>query len=107
MAAVVTLAGDWLKSIGNMKAVVASVAFDSSYPTGGESVTPAKLGLGKIEFLIAQPTSGYVFQWDNANSKLLAYYADYDAVADGALIQVPDTTDLSGLTAIKVLVFGN
>lgn len=106
MAAAVTLSGDWLKSIGNIKAVVGTVALDDSYPTGGESISAAAFGLGVIDFLIASPTSGYVFQWDNANKKLLAYYADYDAVADGALIQVGAGVNLSALSAIPVLVFG-
>ena len=81
-----------------------SIAFDSSYPTGGEALD----GTGNETFLHvqAQATSGYVFQWDPANQKLLAYYADNDAGADSALIQVPNTTDLSALTAIKALAVG-
>lgn len=78
---------------------VINVAFDSSYPTGGEtlefSFTPS--------IVIAEPNSGYVFSYDHTNSKLQAYYADYDAVADGALIEVADEADLSALTAVKVV----
>jgi hypothetical protein len=106
MAAAVTLSGDWLHSIGDLRLVTGTVAFDSSYPTGGESITAAKFGLGKIDFLIATALSGYVFFWDGTNSKLMAYYADNNAAGDSALIQVPDTTDLSALTAIPVLAIG-
>lgn len=106
MAAAVTLSGDWLHSLGSLRAVVASVAFDNSYPTGGESIAASKFGLGKIEFLIAQSTGGYIFAWDNANSKLLAYYGDNNNAADGPLIEVPNATDLAALTAVPVLVFG-
>jgi hypothetical protein len=85
-----------------MKMEMGSIAFDSSYPTGGEALafgfTPA--------IVIAEPNLGYVFQYDYTNKKLLAYYADYDAVADGALIQVANTTNLSGLTAVKYVAFG-
>lgn len=81
---------------------VGTIAFDSSYPTAGESVslpfTP--------DFVIAEPTAGYVFSWDYANKKLLAYYYDYDGVADGVAIQVANETDLSAVTvrllALKV-----
>ncbi len=84
-----------------------TVAFDSSYPTGGEAITPNALGLGTI-LMAYSPGNylGYAFSWDNANSKLLAYYADYDAGADGPLIQVPDTTSLATLTAIPFIAIG-
>lgn len=87
--------------------VYTTVALDSSYPTGGEAITANAVGLGTILMGYSPgTTSGYLFQWDNTNSKLLAYYADYDAVADGALIQVPNTTDLSALTAVPLILIG-
>ena len=43
-------------------------------------------------------TSTYVWRYSRAGNVLIALYADYDALADGALIPVPDTTDLSGET---------
>jgi len=106
MALVPTLSGDWLGSIGSLRIVTGTLAFDASYPTGGEPLTPATLGLGVIHFLIAEPNSGYVFTYDYANQKLLAYYADYDAVADGPLIQFPDATSLAALTAVKFMAIG-
>lgn len=82
------------------KIQVGTLAFDSSYPTGGEEVdfgfTPA--------FVIVQPVSGYVFEYDSGNDKVIAYYADYDAVADGALIQVADTTDLSSVSTTYLAI---
>jgi len=73
---------------------IGTVLFDSSYPTGGEAV---EFGFTP-EFVIAEPTAGYVFTWDYTNEKLLAYRYDYDAVADGVAIQVADTTNLSAVT---------
>ena len=71
---------------------------DSSYATGGEAVTAAQLGLGSIETLVLnQAEDGYVFHWDASAETIIAYYADYDAVADGALIEVASTTDLSSV----------
>lgn len=93
-------------SLGNAEGVVVDVDFDSSYPTGGESLTASDLGFqhaSDIKLVLASPDGGYIFQYDYTNKKLLAYYADYDAVADGALIQVPNTTDLSGVTDVRLL----
>lgn len=84
---------------------VTNITFDDSYPTGGEAVTPGNLGLTKIEAVIINGNTGHNLQWDQANKKIKAYYADYDAVADGALIQVPDTTDLATVVA-TVVAFG-
>lgn len=87
--------------------VYTTIAFDSSYPTGGEAVTSNALGLGTILMAFSPgTTSGYVFQWDNANNKLLAYYGDNNNAADGPLIEVPAATDLSSLTAIPLIAIG-
>lgn len=93
-------------SVGDLRAVIADVAFDSSYPTGGEPLTAANLGLNTLEFVLVEPAGGYAFEYDHANAKIIARYADYDAVADGALIQVPDTTNLSTVTGVRVIAFG-
>lgn len=61
---------------GDRRTVVAEVTFDSSYPTGGESLTAADLGLelgmDQIEIGGASST-GHVFQYDWATSKLKAF----------------------------------
>jgi len=64
---------------------------DNSWLAAGEAMS---FGFTPVVVFI-EPKSGYVFEYDYTNSKELAYYADYDAVADGALIAVVDTTDLS------------
>ena len=91
---------------GDQRIRVRTIAFDASYPTGGESLTAADLDLDTINFIIVENDDGFIFKYNYATSKLLAYYADYDAVADGALIQVADTTDLSGITTARALVIG-
>lgn len=85
--------------------VIADVVLDSSYPIGGEAISAKELGLEVIEFVNPSPASGYVFEFDHTNKKLKAFYADYDAAADGALIEVPDTTDLSAVT-VRLVAFG-
>lgn len=74
---------------GNKRRNTLDITFDSSYPTGGESLTPAALGLVSVDIVLATGTGGYVFKYDKANQKLLAY-------TGGS--QVSDTTDLSSVT---------
>ena len=91
---------------GNKRVRVVDVDFDSSYPTGGESLTAADLGLSVVDIVIPSPKSGYVFEYDYTNSKLKAYWADYDAGADGALIEVGNGTDLHTVTDVRLLAMG-
>lgn len=84
---------------------VGEVDLDSSYPTGGEAVDVT--GNQSFEVLVAQSKAGYVFSWDRANQKLLAYHGDNDNVADGPLVQVPDTTNLSAVTGIQFFAVGS
>jgi hypothetical protein len=74
MALSVSLTGDWLQNIGSVQQTVGSITFDDSYATGGESLTPAMVGLGEIIGLsIIQGEDGYVAKWDKANQKILLY----------------------------------
>ena len=73
-----------------------TLTFDDEYPTGGEAITAANVGLNRaIDRIIIESAAGYVFKYDKANKKVLAYYADYSESSDGVLIQVPNATDLS------------
>lgn len=68
-----------------------------TYATGGVALDLT----GKIKtakFVSIEPGSGYVCVYDYTNKKVKVYYADYDAVADGVLIEVADDTDLSAVT---------
>lgn len=58
--------------LGNGFLNVASITFDSSYPTGGEAITAAQLGLQAINFVQASPAGGYDFEFDYSASKLKA-----------------------------------
>lgn len=68
-------------TIGNLRFDIAGVSqvvrgtidFDASYPTGGESLTPAMIGLSAIDHLKADDKSGYTFEFDYTNNKLLVY----------------------------------
>ena len=60
--------------IGNKRMHFVEVDFDSSYPTGGESLTAANMGLSLIDRVWVPDKSGYGFEYDYTNSKLKAYY---------------------------------
>jgi len=91
---------------GNKVIAFCNVDFDASYPTGGEALAASTLGMKKVEFLLAEPKLGYVFEYDYANSKLKAYWADFSATAAGALSEVADTTNLSAVADVRVFAVG-
>lgn len=80
---------------GDMQYRVFEITFDDSYVTGGEPMAAADIGFSKIEFItFAGGDSGYVFDYDFTNSKVIVYRA---AGSAAALQQVPNTTDLSAV----------
>ena len=65
---------------GNKRVRVRDITFDSSYPTGGEPLTPADVGLKKIEQAVphgaARNTAGTLavdVAYDATTAKLFAY----------------------------------
>jgi hypothetical protein len=93
---------------GNKRWVRGSVAFSSSYATGGDTgLTAAALGLDAVEHMEINGKATYLLEYVNASGNVLAYYLDYDAAADGAAVQVPNTTDLSTpLATVYFFAFG-
>jgi len=74
------------------KVNIVQVAFGNGALTvgsGGVPLTNAKMGcpttVNSVK-VIDQGTSGYVFNYNKATGKLVVLFADYDAVADGALV---------------------
>jgi len=77
-----------------------------TYATGGEDLSfDSFFNKGVVQCFIGNK-DGYVFEYDPVNETVKAYYADYDASADGALIEVPNETDLSGVTDIPFFAVG-
>lgn len=96
-----------VRAVGmQLKILTGTFDFDASYPTGGESFDVSNFFPKGVVAVIPAPKSGYVFEYDSDNGKLLAYYADYDAVADGALIEVANITDLAAITDVKFVALG-
>lgn len=95
----------FVNKAGKKRQTVTEVALDSSYPTGGEAITAAQLGLSFVDAALCSSSTGHIARYDKTNAKIKMFYADYDAVADGALIEVPNTTDLSAVT-VTVVAYG-
>ena len=136
--------------VGNIRQTIATIDFDSIYPTGGESLTARNLALGTVDNLQVFPKNGYMFEYDYTNSKLKAYFptaahghntsvgataiaagADNtiikNAAGDGIEVagtgtsftvatsslvgaqagaEVPNTTNLSALTNVRIVAMG-
>lgn len=91
---------------GDRKVRVGTLTFDSSYPTGGEAVTIASLGLTTLEAIIVNASGGYNAVWDRSVTapKILVYVGDNDAGADGPGAQVANTTDLSAVVVTYLAI---
>lgn len=90
---------------GQLKILTGSVAFDSSYPTGGEAMDISAM-FNSLKIVLFESKAGYVFEYDYANKKVKAMMGNNDGTADGPLVEVADKTDLSALTAVKFLAVG-
>lgn len=105
MALTFTRRGDTAyRIVGAQKETITDVLFDSSYPTGGEAVTAAELGLNRVETATAVVqgiASGSVnvtsADYDETNAKILLY--------DETPAEVANTSDMSG-TTVRVIARG-
>lgn len=106
MAVSVSVPTKGLDVFGKQRVRIGTVTFDSSYPTGGESVTAASFGLSEIHKLLVIGTrgSGYIVEYVPSSGKLKALWVD-TTVDGAALAEVADTTDLSAVVA-DVIAFG-
>jgi hypothetical protein len=93
MAATVTVNKKY--SLGRTgQLVVGSVAFDSSYPTGGEAITIPDAEYVHLLIGIGDGANDYVWDGSASSPKLLSYVASTG-------VEVANTTDLSAKTAVK------
>lgn len=86
-----------------------TVTWDSSYATGGESLTAGDVGLSRIDFVMAEPaaaaagTAAHVVKYDYTNSKLQAF--ETGAAVDSPLKEATAAADLSA-TPCRIMVVG-
>lgn len=96
-------------SLGNLRARLVTVTFDSSYPTGGEAFAPADVGLSEFAFVgvSIDGAPGYVVAFDYGTNKLMVFGVeqDADAAVTDPLDEENATADLSTLV-IRVLCIG-
>lgn len=59
--------GPRIERVGRRKRVTKLITFDSSYASGGESLTPADFGLTVIDDFQAPAAGGYGFEYDYTN----------------------------------------
>lgn len=94
MASTITLTGDWLTSLGNRR-MTHGTGNLGTYAANGIAVSANQLGLGVIDSFSIDSAGGYVFRYDAAAGKVMAYQSD-DAV---------DPLDEVGSTDITAAVF--
>ena len=83
---------------GNRLTVALKITPDSSWLAAGEDLDLTNYVANIESVSIDSDPGGYQWVYDRSAKKLLAYYADYDAGADGAFIAVANGVNLSGIT---------
>lgn len=56
----------------NCRMIMGTIAFDSSYPTGGESLDFSGK-IKQVRVVLFETTAGYLFAYDYTNKKVLVY----------------------------------
>jgi len=74
---------------GNKRVVIANVAFDNSYPTGGETLAASGLGLEVVDSILVSPHGTRVVTYEGGKLKV------YTALTTEA----GNTSDQSSVTA--------
>jgi len=116
MALNIQLLADGRQTGGGFTAVIGTIDFDSSYPTGGEAIAATDLGLNTLDMLIVGQRFGYSIEWDKANAKLLVYQtpiivsaattASFAGVVPAALVEASDTKDLLAVSLVDFICWG-
>lgn len=99
---------------GNKKVKVRDITFDSSYPTGGESLTAADVGLRKIDQVIPNGTAvdsdgtggthAVVVVYDYSTAKLQAF--EGGASANAAVFDEKGSTESLANYLVRVTFVG-
>ncbi|HOX21851.1 MAG TPA: hypothetical protein PLL10_00175 [Elusimicrobiales bacterium] len=87
----------------NKTLVAGKIAFDSSYASGGEVITPAELGLSEIESMVCAGGEGYQVCYTLSDSKLHVYGASGGGTPTGTIAITPHA-DSAGTPAGTIVV---
>jgi hypothetical protein len=85
---------------------IANIAFDSSYPTGGEALAANTLGMSRVDVVLAEPSAGFLFEYNHSTQALVAYQMNYPSASVGPAIEVANATDLSTVSGVRVVAIG-
>ena len=88
------------------KILVGSLAITGNYVTDGVEVDLSAYFPHELEIVLIETKAGLTFEYDYTAKAVIVYYADYDAVADGVLIQVPQDTTWQAATGVKFIAIG-
>jgi hypothetical protein len=81
--------------------VTGSVAFDSSYPTGGEAMDMSKVFPTSVHIVLFETKAGYIFEYDYTNKKVKAKYpTKTQAVANSGANQLIATSGAATASAV-------
>lgn len=110
MALTISEAADALRPshvVGDLKLKFVRVTFDSSYPTGGEAITPANFGMTRIIFVsvgaISDVATKHVRWVEAAGAHLLQIMVE-DGTS-GISAEAANASDQSAVDA-NIMVFG-
>jgi hypothetical protein len=96
-----------VRAVGmQLKMLTGTYDFSNSYPTGGEVFDLSNYFSKGVIAVDIFSKGGYVFEYDKANKKVIAYHCNYDAVADGPLVEVANGTNLSAVTGVSFIAYG-
>ena len=63
-----------ISGLQNRRIAMFRLAFDSSYPVGGESLTPGNVRMREVELALIEAKDGYMFDYDRDNDKIKVIY---------------------------------
>jgi len=92
------------QTANNLSFQVGTLAMDSSYNYGGDAITIT--GFSTILGAAIGTRSGYVFEYDVTNAKVIAYGASSGATAPRALTQIATATNLAALSQVPYIAWG-
>ena len=104
MALTVTLDGGMPRRVGKLRLSTGTLAFDSSYPTNGESLAATALGFRStcysLEFVGGDAATKRC-SWDKTNAKVLVFLE-----TGGTFAEQGNGTD-PGLSAVRFTAWGD
>ena len=95
-----------IELVGGYRVIITTVTGPSSYTSGGVEYTINELD--SVVGVIALPAGGYLIEASVVEGtnrvKLVFKHFDYPATAAGPAVEVPDGTDLSGVTVTLIVI---